>query len=317
MKKVFFLLTVVLFIAVGCSVETSENNESSTPEMGSLYKECYPNETCNKGLVCDTKHNVCVEDDAKGDNEEGDTDSGEEPSDGTDTAPEEGSDGGNSEPEGPQGYTESKYEDHALFNGHGVLFDYKDEDFEEKKGNAEGTLDVVFGGESYDFDLVTAFIYPESEVVIISAEKLLDKETGTTLMMSVYLFESQIEKIRQFGADLGYEDEVDFAPQVAIYKNRSFKEEGFAYTKYIAAGKKSEPASELAERYSDGRMMLFLDENLNIAEGEDFKVSFDSNLAFDAEEVNEIMYGDLGQCYDLESGYQIDCPEDIETKAGF
>lgn len=315
MKKVFFLLIAALFIAAGCSVETSENGENSNSEMGSLDKECYPNETCNKGLVCDTEHNVCVKDN----NKDEDTDPEDVPSDGTDTAPEDGSDDGNSEPEGTQGYTESKYEDHALFNGHGVLFDYSTEyEYEEKKGNVEGTLDVVFGGESYDFDLISAFIYPESEVVIISAEKMVDKETGTTLMMSVYLFESQIEKIRKFGADLGYEDEVDFAPQITFYKNRHFEEEGFAYSKYLAAGKQSKPVPELAGGlYSDGRMMLFLDENLNIAAGEDFRLSFDVDITDETEEVEEIIYGDLGQCYDLESGEEIDCPEDIETKAGF
>lgn len=315
MKKVLFLFIVLLFMAIGCSTETSENGESSTSEKGSLDRECYPNATCNKGLVCDTEHNVCVKDDAKGDNEDGDTDSEEEPSDGTNTAPEEGSDGGNSEPEDPQGYTESKYEDYVLFNGHGILFDYSE--YEEKKGNVEGNLNVVFGGESYDLDLVAAFV-ALGEVIEIVARTVVDKETETGLSMSVYLLKKQIENILKFGADAGYEDEVGFAPRVEIYKHRHFEEEGFAYIKYIAAGKKSQPAPELAgEWYSDGRMMLFLDENLNIAEGEDFKLSFDADLTTDAEEILEVVSGDLGQCYDLESSEQIECPEDIGTKAGF
>ena len=318
MKKGLFFL-IILLLAVGCSIETSDNGDTNnSPEAGSLYKECYPNGTCNSGLVCDNEYNICTKDNAKDDNEDGDTDSEEEPSDGTDTAPEESSDGGNSEPEDPQGYTESKYEDYVLFNGHAILFDYTtDSEYEEKKGNVEGTLNVVFGGEYYDLNLDSAFIYP-GEVIMIVAEKVVDKETDTKLTMSVYLFESQIENIRKFGADAGYEDEVGFAPRVEIYQHRNFEEEGFAYTKYLAAGKKSQPAPELAgEWYSDGRMMLFLDENLNIAEGEDFKLSFDADLTADAEKIGGLVYGDLGQCYDLESGEQIDCPEDIETIAGF
>ena len=31
-------------------------------KQGELYGECYPNETCNKGLVCDVENNICIKD---------------------------------------------------------------------------------------------------------------------------------------------------------------------------------------------------------------------------------------------------------------
>ena len=63
--------------------------------MGKLGKECYPNETCDKGLRCDTDNNVCVEDPENPINDSDRTDSGSdiEPDTGSD------SDGGDSAPD--------------------------------------------------------------------------------------------------------------------------------------------------------------------------------------------------------------------------
>ena len=45
--------------------ETAEVSDSEPAEeekkQGELGGECYPNETCNKGLECDIKNNVCIE----------------------------------------------------------------------------------------------------------------------------------------------------------------------------------------------------------------------------------------------------------------
>ena len=86
--------------------------------MGKLGKECYPNETCDKGLRCDTDNNVCIEDPENPINDSDRTDSGSdvEPdtgsdSDGSDSAP----DSGDSQPDD----TDTAYDggDTALDNG--------------------------------------------------------------------------------------------------------------------------------------------------------------------------------------------------------
>lgn len=60
MKKILFymlLFAAVLFLAAvsGCS----KNNGK---KRGEIYGECYPNKTCNKGLICDKEENVCIND---------------------------------------------------------------------------------------------------------------------------------------------------------------------------------------------------------------------------------------------------------------
>jgi hypothetical protein len=45
---------------------TEQPDDSDTQEddrkQGDLYGECYPNETCNNGLVCDVENNICIKD---------------------------------------------------------------------------------------------------------------------------------------------------------------------------------------------------------------------------------------------------------------
>ncbi|MBP5405611.1 DUF1566 domain-containing protein, partial [bacterium] len=66
MKKIFAVFALfTLFFAVSCG--SSSNNESkdntdSGRKQGELYGECYPNATCNKGLVCDEEDNICIKD---------------------------------------------------------------------------------------------------------------------------------------------------------------------------------------------------------------------------------------------------------------
>ena len=49
------------------------DNEESGRKQGELYGECYPNATCNKGLVCDEENNICIKD--PGTSEQADNDS--------------------------------------------------------------------------------------------------------------------------------------------------------------------------------------------------------------------------------------------------
>jgi hypothetical protein len=35
--------------------------QCSDSKTGSLYEKCYPNETCNKGLICDIENSLCVQ----------------------------------------------------------------------------------------------------------------------------------------------------------------------------------------------------------------------------------------------------------------
>ena len=58
--------------------ETASDDDTDAADQerkrGELYGECYPNKTCNEGLVCDTENNICIKDDSAGedDSEDGD-----------------------------------------------------------------------------------------------------------------------------------------------------------------------------------------------------------------------------------------------------
>lgn len=71
-------------------VEDTDTTTDTTPEedtdadqgrkQGELYGECYPNNTCNEGLVCDEENNTCIKDP----NSQNDYDSDTMPDDDTD-----------------------------------------------------------------------------------------------------------------------------------------------------------------------------------------------------------------------------------------
>ena len=87
MKKIFsfsLLIVLALVFAVSCgggkSGESSKNDtdnvndEDPGRKQGELYGECYPNGTCNKGLVCDEENNICIKDPGNTEEPEDDTD---------------------------------------------------------------------------------------------------------------------------------------------------------------------------------------------------------------------------------------------------
>ena len=52
-----------------------DNTAPSERKQGELYGECYPNETCNKGLICDVENNICVKENYSTSDDDGDTSS--------------------------------------------------------------------------------------------------------------------------------------------------------------------------------------------------------------------------------------------------
>lgn len=56
-----FMFAVIAFF-VSCGGNNSSSGGDSVSDFGKLGGECYPNKTCDKGLLCDTENNVCVED---------------------------------------------------------------------------------------------------------------------------------------------------------------------------------------------------------------------------------------------------------------
>lgn len=46
----------------GDATPEQPDNEETGRKQGELYGECYPNATCNKGLVCDEENNICIKD---------------------------------------------------------------------------------------------------------------------------------------------------------------------------------------------------------------------------------------------------------------
>ena len=64
----------------GDTTPEQPDNEDPGRKQGELYGECYPNATCNKGLVCDEENNICIKD----------PDSDDADSDVSDSTPDEG-----------------------------------------------------------------------------------------------------------------------------------------------------------------------------------------------------------------------------------
>jgi hypothetical protein len=97
MKKIFmvFALFCVMFLMISCGDGSSSDNNSVT-NFGKLGGECYPNRTCDKGFICDAKHNVCLKDPGNPDNGSDKSDSDNAGK--TDTTPEQPDDNGDSTP---------------------------------------------------------------------------------------------------------------------------------------------------------------------------------------------------------------------------
>ena len=68
---------------------TTPDDDSATSEQGrkqgELYGECYPNNTCNEGLVCDIEENVCIKDPGNPEEPKDDSDNIENTDNDTDT----------------------------------------------------------------------------------------------------------------------------------------------------------------------------------------------------------------------------------------
>lgn len=76
--SVFFAVFAVLIFIVSCGdssgsragTTADDGNSGKDTVEGELNGECYPNKTCNKGLVCDTEKNICVEENTTDDSDE-------------------------------------------------------------------------------------------------------------------------------------------------------------------------------------------------------------------------------------------------------
>ncbi len=63
MKNIFLSTAIfaVLAFFISCGGDSSSDS-NSVSNFGKLGGECYPNETCDEGLLCDTRENLCIED---------------------------------------------------------------------------------------------------------------------------------------------------------------------------------------------------------------------------------------------------------------
>ena len=69
--------------------DTENQDADQGRKQGELYGECYPNETCNKGFICDVENNICIKDPAQNNDVVPDDDPDETPDEDTDTDSEE------------------------------------------------------------------------------------------------------------------------------------------------------------------------------------------------------------------------------------
>ena len=112
MKKI--LVVLILFCAffmISCGSDSSKpvsGGEDSVSNFGKLGSECYPNKTCDAGLLCDEESNLCIEDPENpvndSDNSSEQTDdntdtSSEQTNDDVDTTPDNDSDSGETNPD--------------------------------------------------------------------------------------------------------------------------------------------------------------------------------------------------------------------------
>ncbi|MBO4711719.1 DUF1566 domain-containing protein [bacterium] len=59
MKKSIFIVLILLIFFIGCK---DSNGEKIPENEGKIDGVCYPNKTCDKGLVCDEDKNICIND---------------------------------------------------------------------------------------------------------------------------------------------------------------------------------------------------------------------------------------------------------------
>ena len=89
-KFCFLLFVFTVFLSVSCDSGVKLNNPNDpnnriSQGMGESGKECYPNNTCNKGLVCDEETSTCIKDPENADEDKTDTASENDDEDQTDT----------------------------------------------------------------------------------------------------------------------------------------------------------------------------------------------------------------------------------------
>ena len=97
----------------GNTTSEQPDNEEQVRKQGELYGECYPNATCNKGLVCDEENNICIKDPGTSEQPDSDSDDieisdndsdtetpeGEEPDSDSDTSDSDDADTSDSQPD--------------------------------------------------------------------------------------------------------------------------------------------------------------------------------------------------------------------------
>ena len=72
MRKIavyIFAVQVLFVLMVSCG-----GSSGSGRKQGEIYGECFKDNTCNEGLICDTEHNICVRDEDYSDDTEPDDD---------------------------------------------------------------------------------------------------------------------------------------------------------------------------------------------------------------------------------------------------
>lgn len=67
------------------TIQDSDSDTNSGKNQGELYGECYPNNTCNEGLICDVENNICIKDPGNSEEPEDDSDNIENTDNDTDT----------------------------------------------------------------------------------------------------------------------------------------------------------------------------------------------------------------------------------------
>ena len=132
----------------GTTPEPDEDNTApSERKQGELYGECYPNETCNKGLICDVENNICVKENYNTSDDDGDTssdaDENEESSAVQDADPADPA--GDQDPQ-PDNDTDTPDGDHDTETGDNDTPETPDTD---TPGSSEECTEITLGNLSY------------------------------------------------------------------------------------------------------------------------------------------------------------------------
>ena len=347
MKKFYFIFALFCaFFLVSCGSGSSSktdgtgNGGSSAADTGKLGGECYPNETCNKGLICDTENNLCVEDpenpaddsDKTDSDSDGETDTGSESDTDSTDSQHENQDSGNSEPDdddssdsgSDSGDSQPDNDADSGDSGKACKLDEAYATIEAEKyftfkgwGKINNSLSSVaaqmvttalVGVEGRDLDYASSHSYfynttlDDQPAILLQAVGDPNFSIGKiTTLVNVYIPIEDINLMKKNGTN-----HLDQAPIVKIMDITETSDSAYQKLCFLATND-----VDKTDKHKLGKMQICYNKNEDFSAGETFKLSMAAELTV-GEDILDVYddvdsMDDLCTCYDVETEEKIDC----------